>query len=122
VAGADLPEGGGAGFLNLRVGREVFEGQDVVRCETEDLRGVERAGEVAGGEDGGVQGFGGFVVGDDDERGSLCSADEVRKIESAGGCGESGDTTTPRSAAKMAAHTLECFGVFQVREELADEG
>jgi hypothetical protein len=122
VAGANLPEGGGAGFLDLRVGREVFEGKDVVRGEAEDLRGVERAGEIAGGEDGGVQSLGGFVVGDDDERGGLRGADEVRKVEGSGGCGESGDTTTPRSAAEMAAHTLECFGVFQVREELADEG
>ncbi len=99
VAGADLPEGGGAGLLNLGVGREVFEGKDVVGGEAEDLRGVERAGEIAGGEDGGVESLGGFVVGDDDERRGLRGADEVRKVEGAGGCGESGDTTAPRAAA-----------------------
>ena len=122
VAGADLPERGGAGLLNLRVRREVFERQDIVRGEPQDLRGVERAGQLAGGEDGGVQRLGGFVVGDDDERGRLRGADEVRKIERAGGGGESGDTTTPRSAAQMATHTLKGLGVLQVRKQLADKG
>ena len=32
---------------------------------------VERAGELAGGEDGLVEGFGGLVVGDEDERGGV---------------------------------------------------
>ena len=66
--GGDLPERGGARLLNFRVGREVFEGQHIVRGKAQDGVGVERAGELAGGEDGGVQRLGGLVVGDQDER------------------------------------------------------
>ena len=120
--GADLPEGSGARLLDLGVRREVLEGQNVVRGQAQHLRGVERAGELAGGEHGRVERLGGLVVRDDDERGRLRGADEVGQIQRAGRGGESGDTTTPRSAAQMAAHTLKRFGVFQVREELADEG
>ena len=53
--------------------------------EAENLRGVERSGEFAGGEDGIVQGFRGFVVGDDDERRGLQGADEVGEIEGSRG-------------------------------------
>ena len=67
LAGGDLPEGGGAGFLDFGVGGEVFEGEDVVGGEAEDGFGGEGAGELAGGEDGGLEGFGGLVVGDDDD-------------------------------------------------------
>ena len=69
-----------------------------------------------------MEGFGGFVVGDDDDRGCGGGADEVGKVEGAGSGGESGDTTAPRAGAQVAAYTLEGFGVLEVREELADEG
>ena len=69
-----------------------------------------------------MEGFGGFVVGDDDDAGVSGGADEEREIEGAGGEGESRDTSTPRAGAEMASYTLEGFGVLQVREELADEG
>ncbi len=48
LAGGDLPEGGGAGLLDLGVGREVFEGEDVVGGEAEDGFGGEGSGELAG--------------------------------------------------------------------------
>ncbi len=67
VVRGDLPEGGGAGLLDLGVGGEVFEGEDVVGGEAEDGFGGERSCELAGGEDRGVEGFGGLVVGDDDD-------------------------------------------------------
>ena len=69
-----------------------------------------------------MEGLGGLVVGDDDERGGVGGADEEGKIEGAGGEGEAGDTSAPRASAQMAAYTLEGFGVLQVRKELADEG
>ncbi len=84
--------------------------------EAEDGLGGERAGELAGGEDCGVEGFGGFVVGDDDDARRSGGADEVRKVEGAGGGGESGDTSPPRAAAQVAAYTLEGFGVLEVRK------
>ncbi len=71
LVGGDLPEGGGAGLLDFGVGGEVFEGEDVVGGEAEDGFGGEGSGEVAGGEDGGVEGFGGLVVGDDDDAGGV---------------------------------------------------
>ena len=119
---ADLPEGGGAGLLDLGVGRKIFEGEDVVGGEAEDGFGGDGSGELAGAEDGGVEGLGGFVVGDDDDAGGVGGADEEGKIEGAGGEGEARDTSAPRASAEMAAYTLEGFGVLQVREELADEG
>ena len=69
-----------------------------------------------------MEGLGGLIVGDDDDAGRRGGADEERKIEGAGGEGESGDTSAPRAGAQMASHTLEGFGVLQVRQELADEG
>jgi len=96
---ADFPEGSGAGFLNFGVGREVFEGEDVVGGETKDGFGGDGAGELAGVEYGGVEGFGGFVVGYDDEAGSLGRADEEGKMECAGGESETGHTSTPRATA-----------------------
>ena len=123
LIGGDLPEGGGALLLDLGVRGEVLEGEDVVGGEAEDGLGWERSGEVAGAEDGGVEGLGGLVVGDDDESGGVgCGADEEGKIEGAGGEGESGDTSAPRAGAQVASYTLEGLRVFQVREELADEG
>jgi hypothetical protein len=104
------------------VGRKIFEGKDVVSGEAEDGFGGEGSGELAGAEDGGVEDFGGFVVGDDDETGSVGGADEVGKIEGAGGEGESRDTSAPRASAEMTANTLESFRMLHVSEELADEG
>ncbi len=63
-------------LLNLGVRREIFEGQDVVRGQAQDGVGRERAGELAGAEDGGVESLGGLVVGDDDDAGGVRGADE----------------------------------------------
>ena len=94
-----FPEGGGTGLLDFGVGREVFEGEDVVRGEAEDGFGREGSCELAGGEDRGVEGFGGLVVGDDDDGGCGGGANEVGKVEGAGRGGESGDTSAPRATA-----------------------
>jgi hypothetical protein len=90
--------------------------------ETKDGFGGDGSSELAGVEDGGVEGFGGFVVSYDDETGGCGGADEEGEIESAGGKGETRDTSTPRAAAQVAAYTLEGFRVLHVCEELADEG
>ena len=99
LVGGDLPEGSGAGFLDLGVRRKVFEGEDVVSGQAEDGFGGEGAGEFAGAEDGGVEGLGGFVVGDDDDAGGCCGADKEGKVEGSGGEGESRDTSAPRASA-----------------------
>ena len=69
LVGSKLPERGGSLLLNLRVGRDVFKRQHIVRRQAQDFVAAERAGEVAGGEHVGVQELGGFVVGDEDQRG-----------------------------------------------------
>ena len=69
-----------------------------------------------------MEGFGCFVVGDDDDGWGFGGADEEGEIEGSGGEGESRDTSAPRASAEMAAYTLKSFGVLQVRQELADEG
>ena len=99
LAGRDLPEGRGAGLLDLGVGRKIFEGKDVVGRETEDGFGGDSSGEVAGAEDCGLKGLGGLVVGYDDDAGGVGGADEVGKVEGAGGKGEPRDTSTPRASA-----------------------
>ena len=122
LIGRDLPEGGSAGFEDLGVWREVFEGEDVVRGEAEDGLGREGSSEVAGGEDGGVEGLSGFVVRDEDEAGRGGGADEEREIQRAGGKGEAGDTSSPAAGAEMLPDTVEWGGVLKVREKLANEG
>ncbi len=122
LACSDFPEGRGAGFLDLGVGRKVFEGEDVVSGEAEDGFGGDCAGELAGAENGGVEGLGSLVVGDDDDAWGCGGADEEGKIEGAGGKGESRDTSAPRASAQVAAYTLKGFRMLQVCEELADEG
>jgi hypothetical protein len=117
-----LPECCGAGLLDLGVGREVFKGEDVVGGEAEDRFGREGASQLASAQDGGLEGFGGLVVGDDDDAGGCCGAGEEGEVEGAGGKGESRDTSAPRATAEMAAYTLESFRMLQVCEELADEG
>ena len=99
LGGGYLPEGGGAGLLDLGVGRKVFEREDVVGGKAEDGFGGKGSGELAGAEDGGVEGLGGFIVGDDDDAGGCGGADEEGKIEGSGGEGESRDTSAPRASA-----------------------
>jgi hypothetical protein len=93
-----------------------------VRGETQDGFGGERAGEITRGEEGGVKRFGCLVVRDKDEARSVGGADEEWEIQSARGEGEAGDTSSPAAGAHVATDTVEGHGVFQVREQLADEG
>jgi hypothetical protein len=95
-------------FLDFGVWGEILEGEDVVGGQAQDGLGWECSGELAGGENGGMEGFGCFVVGDDDDGGGVGGADEEGKIEGAGGGGESRYTSAPRASAEMAAYTLEC--------------
>ena len=90
--------------------------------EAEDGFGREGAGKLAGTEDGGVEGLGRFVVGDDDETGDVGGSYEEREIEGPGGEGQSRDTSAPRASAQVAAYTLKGVRMLQVRQELADEG
>ena len=98
VAG-NFPERRGALLLDIGVRREVFEGENVVSRQAKDLLRGEGSGEVASGEDGGVECLGGLVVRDDDDAGGGGGLYEERQIEGAGGEGEAGDTSSPRTGA-----------------------
>ena len=54
--------------------------------------------------------------------GALRGLDEEGQVEGAGGEGEAGDTAAPRAPLEVAADAVEGVGVFEVREEVADEG
>jgi hypothetical protein len=121
LSGCNLPEGSRASFLNLRVWRKIFERKHVMGGKAKDRLSGEGPGEFASAEDGGMKSLGGLIVGDDDDTRNAGSADEERQVQRPGCESEAGDTSTTRASAQMAAYTLKCVGVFQVRQELADE-
>ena len=90
--------------------------------QAKDRAGGERAGQLAGGEDGGVQLFGGLVVGHQNQARRVGGADEERKIQRARGEGEAGDASSPAAGAQVATDTLEGHTVLKVRKQFADEG
>ena len=121
-AGGDFPKGFGALLLYVGVGREIFEGQDIVGGQTQHAVGGNGSGEVASGAQGEVHGVGSFVVGDDDDGGNLRGAREERNVEGAGCGGESRDTTTPTGKRQVPSCLFEGGRILQVRQQLADKG
>src|ERR1039458_831125 len=79
------------------------------------------SGQLAGGEDGGVEGLCCLVIGDEDKRGRVRGADEQRKIQRAGSEGEAGDASSPAAGTQVATDTIEGDRVLKVRQQLADE-
>ena len=64
---ANLVEGGGALFLHVGVRRKVFKGKHVVGGQAHHAFGIDGAGEFAAGAEGGFEGLGGLVIGDQDD-------------------------------------------------------
>ena len=121
-AGGEFPEGGGALLLHVGVRGKVFKREYVVGGKADDAVGIDGAGEFAAGFERGFEGLGGLVVGDDhDDRAAGGGVGHEGKVEGAGGGGESGDTTTPRSKAEVPANAIKGGGVLQVRKNFADE-
>ena len=120
-SGGDLPQRSGAGFENLGMRGEIFKGQNIVRGQAQDGVGGERAGQLAGGEDGRVQLLGGLVVGHQNQARRVGGANEERKIQRARGEGEAGDASSPAAGAQVAADTVEGHRVLKVRKQFADE-
>lgn len=95
--------------------------------QADDGGGVERSGEVAGGEDGLMQGLGCLVVGDEQERGSGFGQglEEERQVEGAGGEGETRDAAARACGGtarlQVASDAVEGVVGFEVGEEIADE-
>jgi hypothetical protein len=72
-AGGKLPQSGGALLLHVGVRGEIFEGKHVVGGKADDAGGIDGAGKLASGFEKGFEGFGGLVVGDDDDHGCLAA-------------------------------------------------
>ena len=94
-AAGDLPERCGARLLDFRVWRQVFKRENIVRGKAQHGIGVERTGQLAGRQHGGVQRLSCLVVGDQNKTGGVGRAGEERKIQRAGGKGEAGDASSP---------------------------
>ena len=93
-----------------------------MRRQPEHALGLDGPSEFAGGAQRQLQHVRRLVVGDDHDHWGLGSPGEEWKIEGARGGGEPGDTFPPRSEGQVPSHALERVTVFQVREQLADEG
>lgn len=92
-----------------------------MRGQANDAGGFERAGELAGGEEGLVEGLRGFVIRDENERGCLHGLNEVREVEGAGREGESRDAATSLAGHEVAADAIEGVRELEIGEEVADE-
>src|SRR5580698_3102756 len=101
--------------------REILKWKNIMRRETQHLVCVQRAGELACGEQICMQRFCSLVVGDKHQRRRVGCADEVGKVQSSRGRGEAGHTSPARAGREMATHTLEDWRAFKVRDQLADE-
>ncbi len=121
-AGCNLPESGGAFFLEFGMRREILEGEHVARGEGDDGVRIAGGGEFAEAAEDGEEVFDGAVVVDDeDER---AGGGALEQHEQQGFCGgsEAGDTNTPRALLEVGGYTREGGKHFYVREEFADEG
>ena len=120
-AGGELPEGGGALLLHVGVGREILKRKHVVGGKADNACGINRAGKFAAGLEERLEGFGGFVVGDDDDDGLLGGARHEREVESTRRCGECRHTPTTRTQAEVPANAFKARSLLQLRENLADK-
>ena len=118
----DLPKHRRALLLHIRVRRDAFERQHIVRGQAQDALWLDGAGKLGCGAQRDLQRLGGLVVGDQDDDGRLRGVGKERDGEGAGGGGQSGDTTAPSREAEMPSHTLEAVGVLNAREGIANKG
>ncbi len=81
---------------------------------------VERAGELTGGKDGGVQGLGGLVVGDQDKRRRGSGLHQVRQVKRAAGKGKPGDAAAALPGFQMAADPVKGVGMFEIRDAVRE--
>ena len=121
-AGGDLPEGGGAFFLEFGMRRKILERENVAGGEGDDGIRIAGGGEFAEAAKDGKKLFDGAIVVDDEDEGALGGT--LKKHEQQGFCGggEAGDTNAPRALLEVGGNTREGGKLFYVREEFADEG
>ncbi len=118
----ELPQGDGALFLNLRMGRHVLEGKDVVRGEFKDGVGGQSAGHFGEGLEQGQDGVGGFVVGDDEQRGSFEGAHQGEEIKRLGGGRKSGERDAVAGVVEVMEGGAKGGRLLRFRQHFTHEG
>src|ERR1700678_149676 len=89
AASGNLPQGGSTFFLNFRMRRQILERQHITCGQGDDRVGIGGSSEFAKGAEYGKQFFGGTVVGDDQDEGTLSGAAQENDHQRFGGSGES---------------------------------
>ena len=121
-AGGDLPQSGGAFFLEFGMRREILEGKDVAGGEGDDGLRIAGGSEFTEAAEDRKKVFdSAIIVDDEDER---ASGGALKQHEQQGFCGgsEAGDTNAPRALLEVGGNTREGGKLFYVHEEFADEG
>ncbi len=121
-AGGDFPQGGGAFFLQLGMGRQILEWEHVAGRERDYVLGIAGGGEFAEALQQGNEIFDGAVVVDDQEQRAVGGVAQQHEEQGFRGGSESGDTYPPRALPQVGGNTREGGKHFYVREEFADEG
>ena len=120
--GGNLPQSGGAFFLEFGMRREILEGEHVAGGEGDDGFGIAGGGEFAEAAEDGNEVFDGAVVVDDEDERTLGGALKQHEQQGFRGGSEAGDTNPPRALLEVGGYTREGGKLFYVREEFADEG
>ena len=101
--------------------RQILERQHITCGQGDDRVGIGGSSEFAKGAEFGEQFFGGTVVGDDQDEGTLSGAAQENDHQRFGGSGESSDTNAARALLEVGGDTLEGGKLFNLRENFADE-
>ena len=122
ASGGDLPESGGAFFLEFGMRREILEREHVAGGEGDDGLGIAGGGEFTEAAEDWDEVFDGAVVVDYEDQRACGGALEEHEQQGFCGGGEAGDTNAPRALLEVGGYTREGGKHFYVREEFADEG
>jgi hypothetical protein len=87
-----------------------------------DRRRIKRAGKIAGGGDGLVESFSGFVVGDEDQGWRWRRLNEEGEVKRACGEGQTCDAAASDAGLEVAPDAIVGVGELEVREEFANKG
>ena len=120
-ASGDLPQRDRARFLDLRMRREILEGQHIVGGQPDDGVRRKRPCQVSQRTDDRQQLIDGAVVIDDDDQRPGDGAMKQRIEESFAGWSESRYTYSPRAALELGLLHAKSRYIFHVREEFANE-
>ncbi len=116
-----LPQRGGALLLDVGMRGEIFERKHIVGGKPDNAGWIDGAGQLASGFEERLKGFGGLVVGHDQDDRLFGGPRHQRQVESPRRRGQSGHTPPSRTQAKVPANALKARGMLQLREYFADK-